>query len=121
MQAAHQVVSSSIASFASRCASSITGGRLRRQVGEGGPGQAEVHGEGDQPLLGAVVQVALDPPPFGVGGVEHAGPALGEVLDPARQLSDRLGRAGPGRQGFQPYEPRGQTAAPRRAPPAPAR
>ena len=35
------------------------GGRLRR---------AQVQGEGDEPLLGAVVQVPFDPPPRLVGG-----------------------------------------------------
>jgi hypothetical protein len=44
------------------------------------PGQAQVHGQRDELLLGAVVQVPLQPAPFGVGGVDGAGPGLGQVL-----------------------------------------
>ena len=51
-----------------------------------GPGHAQVHGQGDQPLLGAVVQVPLQSAPLGVGGVDHAGPGLGETLHPVLQL-----------------------------------
>ena len=59
---------------------------LVRQVAQRGLGQAQVERECDEALLRAVVQVALDPAAFGVGGVEHAGPAVGEVGDPAGQL-----------------------------------
>jgi hypothetical protein len=37
-----------------------------------------VHGQRDQPLLGAVVEVAFDPAPFGVGGGDDLGPAPGQ-------------------------------------------
>jgi hypothetical protein len=42
------------------------------------PGHAEVHGQGNQPLLRPVVQVALDPAALGVGGGHRAGPAAGQ-------------------------------------------
>ena len=50
------------------------------------PGHAEVHGQRDQPLLRAVVQVPLDPAAFGVGRVDQVGAAAGQRLDPQRQL-----------------------------------
>ena len=37
-------------------------------------GQAQVHGQGDQPGLRPVVQVALDPAQVGGGGVDHDPP-----------------------------------------------
>ena len=64
-----------------------------RVGGEPGLGPAQVHGQGDQPLLGAVVQVALDPAALGVGGVDHPGPAALELADPGGQL--RAAAAGP--------------------------
>ena len=100
-----------------RCAS-----RTRADgVGEDGPGHAEVHGQRDQPLLGAVVQVAFDPAAFGVGGGDELGPAAGQRLDPHRQL---LGAAGaeqaPGRgrvgPGDAPAPPTARRAAGRRQP-----
>ena len=42
----------------------------------GGAGAAERHRQRDEPLLRAVVQVALDPAPLGVGGGDHAGAGL---------------------------------------------
>ena len=48
--------------------------QLPRLVGVGGKslaGHAEVHREGDEPLLRAVVEVALDPPALGLGRVDH--------------------------------------------------
>ena len=47
--------------------------QLPRLVGVGGEplaGHAEVHGEGDEPLLRAVVEVPLDAPAFGLGCVD---------------------------------------------------
>ena len=41
----------------------------------GGPRAAERHRECDEPLLRAVVEVALDPAPLGVGGGDHARPS----------------------------------------------
>ena len=51
----------------------VAGGRdeclgRRRVAADVGLDQAELQREGDQPLLGAVVQVALEPPPFRVAG-----------------------------------------------------
>ncbi len=48
--------------------------RCRGVVGEDVPGQAEVHGKGDQVLLSPVVEVALDLAALGVGGGDDAGP-----------------------------------------------
>jgi hypothetical protein len=78
--------------------SSCRGGRARRQVE---PGQAEGHGERDQPLLGAVVQVALDPPPVQLERVHQAGPRPGDLDQPPVQLQlpgdeDRPGQRRPG-------------------------
>jgi hypothetical protein len=36
-------------------------------------GEADGHGQRDQVLLGPVVEVALDAPPLGVAGRDHAG------------------------------------------------
>ena len=41
-------------------------------------GHAEVHGQRDQPLLRAVVQVAFDPAAFGVGRGDQVGAAAGQ-------------------------------------------
>ncbi|ALP00096.1 hypothetical protein SHL15_9179 [Streptomyces hygroscopicus subsp. limoneus] len=109
MQAAHQVVQlgDRLLRLAVRLVDHLAG--VRRQVAEGGPGQAQVDGERDEALLRAVVQVALDPPPLGVGGVEHTGPALGEVGDPAGQLLRAAGAEQDlGRPGLQPHQSAGQ-------------
>ena len=89
--------SSDSASTASSCASAIA-----RRTGSGAsaealPGHAEVHGQRDQPLLRAVVQVALDPAALGVGRGDDVGPAAGQRLDPLRQfLAAARARAAPG-------------------------
>jgi hypothetical protein len=57
-----------------------------RRVGETLPGHAEVHGQGDQPLLRAVVQIPFDPAALGVGRGDGVGPAAGQRLDPLRQF-----------------------------------
>ena len=49
-------------------------------------GAPQVDREGRQALLGTVVEVALDPPPLGDGGVDCLGALAG-------QLFDSLGRA----------------------------
>lgn len=61
--------------------------RLGRHVLEGLAGQAEVHRQRDQPLLGAVVQIPLDPAALGIGRVDHAGPALGQIRHPLLELA----------------------------------
>ena len=94
--------------------------RLRR-VGVFGAGHAQPHREGDQPLLGAVVQVPLQPAPLGVGGVDHAGPGLGQAfhlvfqfLGAARAQQrpggpgvQRPDRGGQPRRGRQQHDPDG--------------
>jgi hypothetical protein len=65
-------------------------GQLR---GHGGLDQAQLEAERDQSLLGAVVQVALDPAPGVVGGGDDPGPGRGE-LGAAVGVRDRCaGRA----------------------------
>ena len=54
-------------------------------------GHAQAHRHGDQPGLGAVVQVALEPAQLGRGVVHRLGPAAGQHLDP---LLEHLGAAG---------------------------
>jgi len=69
--------------------------RLRRLgvAGELLPGPSEIHDQGGQPRLGAVVQVAFDPPVVGVVGAHGRG-AHGALLgEPGGQL-----RAGTGTQ-----------------------
>ena len=69
--------------------------RRRRSVGQVEPGQAELHGQRDQPLLGAVVQVAFDAPALGLERVDQPGPGPGQ-LD---QLRVDVGRGGQDRPG----------------------
>ena len=72
------------ASLISRRACS--GSSVERRVGH-----AEVHRQRDQPGLGAVVQVALEPAQLGGGVVDRLGPGLGQHLRPAARAS-RCGR-----------------------------
>lgn len=44
-------------------------------------GPSEKHGEGDEALLDAVVQIAFDAAPFGVDGLDDGGAAGGEFFD----------------------------------------
>ena len=91
--------SSARAALASSCASAIAWFAWSALPGLG-PGHAQVHGERHQPLLRAVVQVALEAAPLGVRRVDHAGPRLGELLHPVLQLlgaaraEQRLARPG---------------------------
>ena len=55
--------------------------------------QPERERQGDQPLLGAVVQVTLDPAALGVAGGEDAGARVAQVVDPLVQLRRCWGRA----------------------------
>jgi hypothetical protein len=69
-------------------------GQLR---GHGGLGQAQLEAERDQSLLGAVVQVALDPAPGVVGGGDDPGPGRGELgaaVGVRDRCADELGEAG---------------------------
>ena len=51
----------------------------RRAVGQVQLGLPQRHGEGDQALLDAVVQVALDAAPLGLEGVDQSGPRPAQV------------------------------------------
>ena len=60
-------------------------------------GQAEVHGQRDEALLRAVVEVALDAAALGLGGVDRRFAALRELLDPLlRGRPCHSGRGGRG-------------------------
>jgi hypothetical protein len=50
------------------------------------PGGVQGHAHGDQPGLGSVVQVPLDPADLRRPGVQHLGARLGQLLDAQRQL-----------------------------------
>ena len=54
-------------------------------------GQSQLDGERGQPLLGAVVEVALEPPPLGVGGLDQAraGRARAAAANASRSRHDR--------------------------------
>ena len=59
---------------------------LLRVLGAG-QRQSELQGDGDQSLLGAVVQVALDPPPLGVRGRDDADPGSGQLVEAFLELA----------------------------------
>ena len=89
--------SSSIASDSSLPARSISAaalGRRRRVLG----GEPQVDRQRGQPLLGAVVEVAHDPPPLGVGRLDEAGArgaqALAERLSLGHDRGEAEGRHG---------------------------
>ena len=65
------------------------GGRLG-VVGEDVLGEAQVHREGHEVLLGAVVEVALDLAPLGVAGRDDAGARGAQVLVGALQVLEAL-------------------------------
>ena len=52
-------------------------------------GQAQVDGQGDQVLLGPVVEVALDPAPLGVAAGHDPGPRLAQLVGLLAQLVQR--------------------------------
>jgi hypothetical protein len=62
------------------------------------PGHAQVHGQGHQPLLSTVVQVAFDAAAFGVGRSDQVGAAAGQRLGPLGQLLPAGGPEQPLRQ-----------------------
>ena len=62
--------------------------QLRRALGVGGElrlREPERHRDGDHPLLGAVVEVALDPPALLLGGVEDPVARAAQVVDAVAQ------------------------------------
>jgi hypothetical protein len=71
-------------------------------------GEAERDGHRDHPLLRTVVQVALDPPPLGVGRREDALARAAQVVDPVAQRSGAplLGRF-TGKANLGPHQPPG--------------
>jgi L-amino acid N-acyltransferase YncA len=57
-------------------------------------GETEGEGHGDQPLLGAVVEITLDAPALFIGRGEDALPGVAQVIDPSAQRARTLGLAG---------------------------
>jgi hypothetical protein len=57
-------------------------------------GESEGEGHGNQPLLGAVVEIALDAPALFIGGGEDALPGVAEVVDPRPQRARTPGLGG---------------------------
>ncbi len=120
--------SSARACFESSCACS-TSARARVRIGvELRAGAAEVDRERRQPLLGAVVEIALDPPPLGDRGVDGLGALPRQLLDPlgraaAEERAHREGMRGR-EQAEQPRQQREDERGRRassRAPPAACR
>ena len=77
--------SSLIASWASSRACATSGIALAGSVCEPRLGEAQGQCEGDQALLRAVVEVALDAPALRVGGVDDALPGVAQVIDALAQ------------------------------------
>ena len=84
--------------------------RLGRRVGrQRRTGHPEVEGERGEALLGAVVEVALDPAALGVGGVDDPGTRLLERGDPRRELlAPRLAEHRPEDREVERAEPAGR-------------
>ena len=84
-------------------------------------GLAEVHGQGDQALLGAVVEVALDAAALGLGAVDRRGAAGLELGDPGLEVA--AAASGPSSQrasagaeaGEHDRRPRGEQGQPEQA------
>ena len=84
-------------------------------VGELRLSPAEVHGQRDQPLLRAVVQVTLHPPPLRPGRVHHPLPAGLQLDHPGGQVAARAEQPTGHRR---PRPPARGSAAPRPVAPA---
>ena len=71
--------------------------------------QPQVDGEGHELLLRSVVQVALQPPPRGVGGLDYADPRRAQVLEACAQVGLELlvveGQCGGRRRGLHQLGP----------------
>ena len=81
-----------------------------RHPGETLAREAQVHGQRDQPLLGAIVQVALNPAALGIGRGDDVGAAAGQRFHPLRQLigaarAQKPPRGGLVRRGHPPRQP----------------
>ena len=87
-------------------------------IGELRLGPAELHRQRDQPLLRAVVQVTLDPPPLRLGRVHHPLAADLELGHPGGQVAS-AGRAASGTARRPRSRGRGSAAARRAAARAP--
>ena len=61
-----------------------------RVAADVGADQPQLHGERDEPLLRAVVQVALQPPPLGVAGGDDAAGATPAPRQPRLGLASAL-------------------------------
>ena len=94
-------------------ASASSSPALSGSVGQLLLGHAEAHAERDQPRLGAVVEVALDPAQLAVLDVHGAGPARLQRLDALRHLGAARGREH-GRHGLGPEHDRDRQHDPHR-------
>ena len=63
-------------------------------VGEPRLGPAQLHGQRHQPLLGAIVQVTLDPLALRLGRVHDPFPAALQLGDPGGQVGGRPEQGG---------------------------
>ena len=82
--------SSLIASWASSRACAISWAALAGSVSSRASARPEREGDGDQALLRAVVEVALDPPALRVGGVDDALPRVAQVVHALAQRARAL-------------------------------
>ena len=99
-----------------RCGEELAGGR--RVALELGADHAELERDGDEPLLRAVVEVALEPPALGVADLDDPRARRGELLvgvGVGQRLGDELGEVA------QPLLEALRAAAPRTSSPPPAR
>ena len=80
--------STAACSCSASSASARSGDRCGQRLGE-----PQVHRERDQVLLGAVVDVALEPPALGVLGVDQPLPRDAQLVGARRQLASRAARA----------------------------
>ena len=62
------------------------GGAVDVAGGQPCAGPAQLHGQRDQPLLRAVVQVALEPASLGLGRLDRRRPGAGDIGQPALEL-----------------------------------
>ena len=101
-------VAAASSSIASSSSSAVVAGSRLELVAR----QPQVHRQRHQPLLGAVVEVALDPAPLRVAGLDDPRPRGAQLLDLGPQLGVELLVLGAERGGdlLGPADPRAQQA-----------
>ena len=78
--------SSRAAAVSSPAASSIRASSLVTIGGRAGTREAQVVGQREQPLLGAVVEVALEPAPLGVAGLDDPRARRAQIMELGQHL-----------------------------------